>query len=118
MKIAIIGSRDLKNYDYFLDKLKEALEKYSIKPSLIISGGAKGVDTHAKRYANDNNIELKEFLPDYTKYYFKEAPLKRNDQIIDEADCILAFWNGSSKGTQYVINRSRNLEKDCIIIYL
>lgn len=102
MKIAIIGSRNLK---------VENLEKYLPKDvSEIVSGGARGIDTSAKEYAVKNNIKLTEFLPEYDKYG-RIAPLKRNDLIIDYADKVLAFWDGESHGTKYVINKCKQKNK-------
>lgn len=95
MKVAVIGSRGLKINDlgkYLPDEVTE-----------IISGGAKGVDTSAKEYALSHGIKLTEFLPEYERYG-RSAPLKRNIQIIEAADVVLAFWDGSSRGTKYVIN--------------
>ena len=115
MKIAIIGSRSYKNPD-FNNFISEYLKEKKITPALIISGGAKGVDTYAKKYAEGNNIEFKEFLPDYKTYPVKIAPLKRNDLIVQNADFIIAIWDGKSKGTQYVINYCKSLEKNFDII--
>ena len=56
--------------------------------SEIVSGGAKGVDSCAREYAEKNKIPLKEFLPDYRKYG-RGAPLKRNIEIIEYADGVL-----------------------------
>ena len=95
MKVAVIGSRGLKvnNLEHYLpDGVSE-----------IISGGAKGVDTSAREYALSHGIKLTEFLPEYEKYG-RSAPLKRNIQIIEAADVVLAFWDGSSRGTKYVID--------------
>ena len=44
-----------------------------------------------------------EFFPDY-KRYGKLAPLYRNIQIIEYADEVIAFWDGKSTGTKYVID--------------
>ncbi len=97
MKIAIIGSRGLKEID---------LEKYiPDNVSEIVSGGAKGVDTMAKNFANSKGIKLTEFLPEYEKYG-RAAPLKRNLEIIDYADEVIAFWDGKSRGTKFVIDNS------------
>lgn len=94
MKIAVIGSRDLKVRD---------LEKYLPKETdEIVSGGAKGIDTCAREYALLNGIKLTEFLPDYNKFG-KKAPLERNLQIIDYADEVIAFWDKKSNGTRFVI---------------
>lgn len=102
MKVAVIGSRDISI---------ENLEKYlPDNVTEIVSGGAKGVDQSAKEYANKNDIALKEFLPEYEKYG-RRAPLVRNDLIVDYADVVLAFWNGKSTGTKYVIEKCKAKNK-------
>lgn len=107
MKVAVIGSRGLQ-----IDNLQEYLPENTDE---IVSGGAVGIDSCAKEYANKNMLKYKEFLPDY-KSYGKSAPLKRNLQIIDYADIVIAFWDGKSKGTQYVINSCNRINKKIIII--
>lgn len=102
MKIAVIGSRGLN---------VERLELYLPKDTdEIVSGGARGVDTSARKYAKENGIKLTEFLPEYEKYG-RSAPLKRNITIIEYADAVLAFWDGQSRGTKFVIDncRKRNI---------
>ena len=59
---------------------------------------------------NKNDIALKEFLPEYEKYG-RRAPLVRNDLIVDYADVVLAFWNGKSTGTKYVIEKCKAKNK-------
>ncbi len=108
MKIGIIGSRNLKilNFKKYLPS----------NVTEIVSGGARGIDTCAKEYAIENHIKLTEFLPEYKKFG-KVAPLKRNDLIIDYSDMIIAFWDGHSNGTKYVIENSKRKNKP-IRIYL
>ncbi len=109
MKLAIIGSRELIVHD---------LEKYLPKEvTEIVSGGAKGIDACARAYAKANSIKLTEFLPEYEKYG-RSAPLKRNIQIIDYADEVLAFWDGSSKGTSFVIQTCQKRQKKITILRL
>ena len=72
----------------------------------IVSGGAIGVDRSARNYAKTHNIKLKEFLPEYERYG-RSAPLKRNLQIIDYADEVIAFWDGMSHGTRFVIENCK-----------
>lgn len=98
MKTAVIGSRTLT-----IDNLGDYLPKETTE---IVSGGAKGVDTSAKCYAQANQLKLTEFLPDYQRYG-RSAPLKRNLQIIEYADCVLAFWDGKSRGTRFVIDQCK-----------
>ena len=95
MKVAVIGSRGL-----IVNDLGKYLPEGTTE---IISGGAKGIDSCAREYALANNIKLTEFLPEYEKYG-KNAPLKRNITIIENADIVLAFWDGESGGTKYVID--------------
>ncbi|MCD8157843.1 MAG: hypothetical protein LUD77_02805 [Clostridiales bacterium] len=98
MKIAIIGSRNLHITN---------LEKYLPEDTTeIVSGGARGIDSDARKYALQNNLPLKEFLPNYNKYG-RKAPLKRNLEIIAYADLVIAFWDGQSHGTKYVIDNCR-----------
>ena len=99
MIVAIIGSRGLQITN---------LEKYlPSEVTEIVSGGAKGIDQCAREYALSHGIKLTEFLPEYKKYG-RAAPLKRNITIIEYADLVLAFWDGASHGTKFVIDRCKH----------
>lgn len=100
MKIAVIGSRNLN-----VENLEKYIPDYI---SEIVSGGAKGVDSNARDYAKKNKIPLTEFLPDYRRFG-RGAPLKRNLQIIEYADMVIAFWDGQSRGTKYVIDNCKKM---------
>ncbi|MBR3816169.1 MAG: hypothetical protein IKJ27_05560 [Clostridia bacterium] len=95
MKVAIIGSRTIT-----IENIEDYIPKNTTE---IISGGAKGVDSCARLFAVQNNMPYTEFLPDYKKYG-RAAPIVRNRLIVDSADIIIAFWNGTSKGTKSVID--------------
>ena len=66
-------------------------------------------------YARANKLTLVEFLPDY-KRYGRAAPLVRNREIVDYADRIIIFWNGSSRGTLSVIEYAKAKEKPYEVI--
>ena len=102
MKVAVIGSRGLivKNLDKYLPK----------DTTEIVSGGARGIDSCAENYAKENGIPTKIFLPEYEKYG-RTAPLKRNILIIDYADAVVAFWDGVSHGTKFVIDNCKKMNK-------
>ena len=99
MKVAVVGSRNLT-----INNLGDYLPKDTTE---IISGGARGIDRCAREYAKSHNIKLTEFLPEYERYG-RSAPLKRNLQIIRYADIVLAFWDGKSYGTRFVIENCKN----------
>lgn len=96
MRVAVIGSRNLRIDDLGAYLPGEVTE--------IVSGGARGIDTSARLYAKAHAIRLVEFLPDYARYG-RAAPLRRNLQIIAYADLVLAFWDGKSRGTKFVIDQ-------------
>lgn len=109
MKLAIIGSRNCPPIDI------EAQLKYI--PDTIVSGGARGADTYAREFAQKHNLTLIEFLPEYDKYG-KGAPLVRNKLIIDNCDCVLAFWDGKSRGTKFTIDYAKEKNKPIKIVQI
>ena len=106
MKIAIVGSRDI---------IVSDIGNYIFDCDGIVSGGAIGVDSCAAEYANENNIKLTVFLPQYERYG-RAAPIVRNKKIVDYADKIIVFWNASSKGTLSVIKYAKKIGKPCEVI--
>ena len=109
MKIAVIGSRGL---------IVRDLENYLPEETTeIVSGGARGVDTSARFYAQRRGLKLTEFLPDYAAYG-KVAPLMRNLDIRDYADEVYAFWDGVSRGTKFVIENCRRKKKKVHVFML
>ena len=102
MKVAVIGSRNL-----IVNNLEKYLPEYTTE---IVSDGAKGIDRCARQFALVHGIKLTEFLPDYNAYG-KQAPLIRNLKIIDYSELVIAFWDGKSHGTKYVIDNCRKKQK-------
>lgn len=100
MIVAIVGSRNINVPDLSSYLPEDTTE--------IVSGGARGVDACARECARVNHLKLTEFLPEYKKYG-RGAPLKRNLQIIHYADLVVAFWDGTSRGTKHVIDSCKRL---------
>ena len=107
MKLAIIGSRSL-----IINNLEDYIPENTVE---IISGGAKGIDSCAKIFALKHSLKYTEFLPDYN-LYGRYAPLRRNLEIISNADMVLAFWDGKSRGTKFVIDNCKKINKPIRII--
>lgn len=118
MKIAVVGSREFKDKNFVFDTLNNILKStfidqkdkirkrastYTFDPITIISGGAKGVDSWGEEFAHCQNCLVKIFYPDWDKYG-KRAGFLRNELIINEADKVIAFWDGQSKGTKHSID--------------
>ena len=107
MKLLIAGSRNIADFD-----LSPWIPKQT---DLIISGGAIGVDQIAERYADTHKISKLILVPQYQKYG-KNAPLKRNETMVEIADSVLIIWDGLSRGTKHTIHYAQKLNKPIIIV--
>lgn len=110
MKLGVVGSRKFNNYEL----LKSELNKFK-KITLIVSGGAPGADILSEEYATAYNIPTQIFYPNY-EVYGRSAPFKRNTQIVENSDFIIAFWDSKSNGTKDSINKAKRLNKPVKII--
>lgn len=109
MRVAVIGSRGL-----IVNDLGKYLPEGTTE---IVSGGARGIDQCAREYAITHGIKLTEFLPEYNKFG-RSAPLKRNITIIQNSDMVIAFWDGRSHGTKFVIDKCRELGVKLVVVKL
>ena len=98
MKLAVIGSKDFTDYS----KLESVIDSLS-GISAIISGGAPGTDTLARKYAHQHSIKFLEFPPDF-KRNGNEAKHIRDRLIVEHCDEVVAFWDGECEGTKYTID--------------
>ena len=94
MTYAVIGSRDYRNYEQF----RATLDGYT-DITRIVSGGARGPDGMAERYARDKGIPCDVFAADWANLG-KAAGIIRNTDIINAAEAVIAFWDGKSTGTK------------------
>ena len=107
--LAVVGGRDYADYDNFKRIITEYVGEIGT-PSTIISGGAKGVDTMAKLWTKENNIELIEFKPDWATHG-KAAGILRNTDIIEASSHVLALPTKKSIGTHDSIRKAKSLNK-------
>ena len=114
MKLAIVGSRTFDDYHFF----QQSICKKFIIPYIgcIVSGGAKGTDTLAEKFAHAHEIPTMIFLPEWD-VYGKRAGFIRNEKIIKYADEVIAFWDGKSRGTKSSIDLAKKECKPMYIIY-
>ena len=109
MKLAIIGSRTCPQINIGIH--------LKCIPDIIVSGGARCADTYAREFAKKKGLKLTEYFPNYEKYG-KGAPLKRNKLIVDECDCVLAFWDGQSHGTKFTLDYAKEKRKPIKIVQI
>lgn len=108
-KLIIAGSRGITD----LEVVEQAVRESGFKPTVIISGGALGVDTLAVEYAQKYNIPYEVYLPDWRPngIYDITAGHKRNAIMGDKGDALVAIWNGKSTGTRGMISIMTRLKK-------
>lgn len=117
INLAIIGSRQFVNEYYAFNKIIDIIVDNNLKVGRIISGGANGADTIAENFALQFDIPLTVYEPNWEKYG-RYAGLKRNTQIVQRADYIIAFWDKKSKGTKDSISKAQKLKKPIFIVYV
>ena len=105
MKVAIIGSRHVKNPRVVLNKIVEELPQECTE---IVSGGAEGADKIAEKFAKDNGFKFTEIS--------SESPLEKSQKLADYADCLIAFWDCASKGTAIIISTFTKVSKHVKIV--
>lgn len=98
MRVIIAGSRDFDNYDVLLEAIKEA--QFDI--TVVVSGGAKGADALGERYAVEGNKPLAIYKADWKAHGRGAGPV-RNKKMAENADALIAIWDGASRGTGHMI---------------
>jgi hypothetical protein len=115
MKLIIAGSRTINS----MDVLCRAFGKFSDKfvgLDIIVSGHQpKGVDALGEKFAEDFDLDIKTFPPDYDNYPPKVAPLMRNKQMAHYADKALIVWDGISTGSKNMEWNMKQLRKPVFV---
>lgn len=121
MKLAIIGSRKFKDKKQVDDIIGNIIYPLPAN-TLLISGGASGVDTIVEDIAGWLEYEFMKIFPDYKKQCELGVQIyhDRNDAIIEMADKVIAIWNGNKvhSGTYSVITKCLNRRKDLEVIFV
>ena len=103
--VLVTGSREMNNYDY----LEKVLNGYKIGG--IVHGDAKGADTLAQKWADDNEVltQRHPVTDAQWKKIGKSAGVLRNQFMLDQhptISLVIAFPVKSSRGTQDMMNRA------------
>ena len=112
-KIIIAGSRDFHDYELlkmetnkFIDEYRATLIAIDDSPISIISGHARGADKLGEQYAQEYNHFCYVMPADWEKYG-KRAGYLRNASMAKEANALIAFWDGQSRGTYHMIELAK-----------
>lgn len=118
-RVAVVGSRTFKDIKY-LERILEEITAF-IGEFVVVSGGAEGADTLAVQWSEARGGYPTVYPaawgdlshPDaviktnkHGKQYDALAGYRRNQQIVDDCDLVVAFWDGKSPGTADTIARA------------
>lgn len=103
MRTIIAGSRSIYDYQFLLD----AIDECGWTPTTVISGAAKGADNLGEDWAYDHKVPCELFPADWNKFG-KSAGYRRNVQMAENADALIALWDGQSRGTKHMIDIAKS----------
>lgn len=113
-KTAVVGSRTYPN----LSLVRHYTRALVARGHVIVTGGAIGVDVTAEQAASSIGGRVIVHEPDWSKRAHETdmGPLfARNTLIVQDADQVVAFWDGSSRGTLDVIRKAAKAGKMVLI---
>lgn len=109
-RIVVVGSREYPNLDEV-----EQLVREQERDTIIISGGATGVDSVAVTTAQYYRMPY-EVYPAHWSKHGRSAGAIRNREMVDNADEVVAFWDGKSRGTKITIDYAKAQGKPLRVI--
>lgn len=121
MRLAVTGSNTINDYSAVSDAIDEVLREHGDMVNVILTGGAKGVQSCAKEYCSDypNLAYLIVFEPlhvvDSKEKYRTRNFYTRNIAMLRNADMLLAIWDGKEKNTEHAIAVAKELNIPVIL---
>lgn len=110
MRVIIAGSRE----GVWPELISTAVLRSNFNVTEVVSGNARGVDQWGEDWAKEHNKALTIF-PALWKVHGKSAGFKRNAEMAEYADALIAIWNGTSNGTKHMIETMQKLGKPVYI---
>lgn len=107
MRVAIVGSRRFSE----TERVTEYVSSLPPKAS-VITGSASGVDAAATKAARAKGIPVQVLPASFEEISDAGRSAARNQRLIDACDVLVAFWDGSSKGTRSTVERALDSGKE------
>jgi hypothetical protein len=111
MKTIIAGTRDFSDYKLLCD----TMDGLNLDISTVLCGECKGADALGKHWAETHDISVSSYYADWFHQGRSAGPI-RNLKMAKDADCLVAFWDGKSKGTKNMIETMKRQNKKVIIV--
>lgn len=104
MRTIIAGSRE----GITKEQVYKTIEDSGFDISAVLCGEARGVDNYGKQWALERGIEVISYPADWDKYGKAAGPI-RNKLMAENAEALIAVWDGYSRGTSHMINLARSM---------
>lgn len=104
MRTIIAGSRNISSHIL----VGEAVKESGFQITQVLCGGARGVDLSGKMWASTAGIPVENYPAEWDRYG-KRAGYLRNLEMANNADALIAIWDGESRGTKHMIDIAREL---------
>lgn len=113
MRAIIAGSRGVTDYNLVC----EAVHLSQIIPTVVVSGTCHGVDKLGERYGDEHGIPVDRYPAKWrvNGLFIKSAGYIRNKEMAENADALIAIWDGVSPGTRSMIEIAR---RKGLIVYV
>ena len=105
-RVIIAGSRTFNDYELLKRTCDVIFSNFTGVVMAVVSGGAKGADSLGERYAQERGLKILSHLPDWQKHG-RSAGIIRNKEMADNAEGLIAFWDGKSRGTFQMIDYAK-----------
>ncbi len=100
-RVIIAGGRDFNDYSLLKTTMDKLLANITDEIT-VLCGQAKGADTLGEQYAKEMGYAVS-YYPANWERYGKYAGYLRNEQMAQNADALVAFWDGKSHGTKHML---------------
>lgn len=114
-KLIVAGGSDFSDKELCREKIHELRRILSTYKLSIVSGMARGADHLAWEIAKEDGIQLYEYYADWGRYG-PDADYHRNEVMARNSNGLLAFWDGTSKGTRNMIRVMQFLQKPVSVV--
>ena len=102
MHTIIAGSRSIEDISITFAAIKES----GFVITKVISGGAKGPDTHGIIYADTKNLS-KIIMPANWDKFGRDAGFIRNYDMAEIAEALILVWDGYSAGSADMLDTAK-----------
>lgn len=110
-KVVIGGCREFEDYAVFCESVDIFLSELKKRGTIcILSGTCRGVDKMGERYAAERGYTVQRYPAEWGKYGRSAGP-RRNREMVDDADFVIAFWDGESAGTRSLVEYTKRVGK-------